>query len=224
MMIEFNELIGNYLKRELRPKQIGRYYPSECGSCIRKSWYSYKLPRGIEIELLRVFEIGNLVHDFAIDVLKSEKNPGIKLVGSELPFRADVDGMVISGRVDGIVTVKIEDKMYLVEVKSVSSLDYVKEASESHVQQLQLYMHYKGIRNGVIIYVEKNTLKSRQFEINYNFEEAEEAINRFRALHKYLSEEKLPDAEAKEVENMNWQCKSCPWVGECEENSVSYSE
>ena len=214
-MIEFNELVSNYLRRELRQKKIGNYYPSDCGTCMRKAWYSYKLPRAFDIELLKVFEMGNLVHSFMLDVLNSEKNPHIQLVGSEVPFRVNVDEIIISGRVDSIITVKIEDEIYLVEIKSVSESSNLKEASKAHVLQLQLYMHYKGIRKGIIVYIKKNNLKAKQFEISYDYSKAKEAIDRFRDLHKYLVETKLPDAEAKAVEDMNWQCKSCQWENEC---------
>ena len=43
--INFNKLIDKYLVREYKPKEIGRYYPSEIGSCLRKVWYSYKNPK-----------------------------------------------------------------------------------------------------------------------------------------------------------------------------------
>ena len=82
-MIDFNKLIDDYLYRKNRPKKIGRYYPSEAGSCLRKVWYSYKYPKEVDTELRKVFEMGNILHDFVVDVLKSEKTPSVKLIESE---------------------------------------------------------------------------------------------------------------------------------------------
>jgi len=37
-MIDFNKLVDNHIAREHRPKQIGRYYPSEIGKCFGKTF------------------------------------------------------------------------------------------------------------------------------------------------------------------------------------------
>ena len=215
MVLDFNALIGNFLKQELRPKEIGRYYPSEAGSCMRKSWYSYKSPKEIDKELIKVFEAGNMIHDFVVDVIKSERNAEVELLGAEVPFRFSEGAITISGRIDDIILVKIAGKQYIVEVKSTSALKYTKEPSEGHVMQLQIYMRQMGVHNGIILYVEKNTLQSKWFEIEYDAQKAEYALSRFRNLHVHLTENKLPAAEAKLVGAMGWQCKSCQYAGEC---------
>ena len=62
-MINFDQMIDNHLHKENRPKEIGRYYPSEIGTCMRKVWYSYKFPMETNPELLKVFELGNIQTD-----------------------------------------------------------------------------------------------------------------------------------------------------------------
>jgi len=214
-MLDFNEMIGNFLKQELRPKEIGRYYPSEAGNCLRKTWYSYKQPKETDKELIKVFEVGNMIHDFVVDVIKSERNAEVELLGAEVPFRFTEGAITISGRIDDIILVKIAGKQYIVEVKSTSALKYTKEPSEGHVMQLQIYMRQMGVHNGIILYVEKNTLQSKWFETEYDAQKAEYALSRFRNLHSHLAENKLPAAEAKLVNEMNWQCKSCQYAEEC---------
>ena len=214
-MIDFDEMIHNFLKRELSEKKIGKYYPSECGSCIRKSWYSYKIPKEVDKELTGVFQAGNMVHEFIVDVLKSEKNPHVNLLGSEVPFKIDIDGLVVSGRIDNIIRVEVDKKVYLVEVKSASALKFLDKPSESHIMQLQLYMHKQKIHDGLVLYIEKNTLKTKVFDVKYDFNIVEEAVNRFRVLHNFLVSEKLPDPEARIEKDMNWQCKKCNYKEEC---------
>ena len=109
-MIDFNEMIDNHLSREHKSKEIGRYYPSEVGMCLRKVWYSYKHPTPLEPRLLRIFELGNIIHDFVVEVLKSEKNPHIELVKSEFPFREKIDDFTISGRIDNLIQIKSSSK------------------------------------------------------------------------------------------------------------------
>ena len=92
-------MIDNHLHKENRPKEIGRYYPSEIGTCMRKVWYSYKFPMETNPELLKVFELGNILHDFVVQVLQSEKNPEVELLKYEFPFKVEIDDFLISGRV-----------------------------------------------------------------------------------------------------------------------------
>ncbi|MEM2974597.1 MAG: PD-(D/E)XK nuclease family protein [Candidatus Micrarchaeia archaeon] len=216
-MINFDEMIDNYLFRDYKPKTIGRYYPSEAGSCLRKVWYSYKIPKELDPQLKRIFEVGNIVHGFVVDVLKSEKNPHVELLKSEEPFQMQVDDFVISGRIDDIIIIKQNGEKWLVEAKSTRSIEYVKEPSPQYVMQLQLYMHYTGIHKGIILYIEKSNLKSKVFEIFYDEAVAKEAIARFRKLDKCLKEDILPYAESKHKAGWGWMCGYCQYKDECEE-------
>ena len=217
-MIDFNQLINNYLKREIRSKSIGRYYPSEAGNCLRKSYYSYKIPRDVDEDLIKVFELGNMLHTFITNALDSEKNPHIEVLESESSFQLPIDEILISGRIDDIISVKLDNKKYVVEVKSTSMLEATKEPSEGHLYQLHVYMHHTGIYNGIILYIERNTLQSKAFYVDYNPAIFNEVATRFRALHKFLTKEILPHPEAKIESKMNWQCNRCQYRQECDAN------
>lgn len=214
-MIDFDDIIDNYLKRELRAKEIGRYYPSESGNCLRKSWYSYKIPREISKDIIKVFKVGLMLHDFITEVLKSGVSKDIQLVSTELPFRLEIDGMIISGRIDDIVHAKIEEKDYLVEVKSTGDLSYVHEPKEDNLMQLQLYMHAFKILDGILLYVDKRNLKSRSFDIKYDENIVNIALKRIKTLHGFLVENKIPDPEGRMFKEMGWQCKKCQYREEC---------
>ncbi len=214
-MIDFNVLIDNYLQRDLRPKTVGRYYPSEIGTCLRKVWYSYMLPKETEAELRKIFFVGDLIHNFIVDVIKSEKNPSVDLKAAELPFVIPVDDFTVSGRIDDIVTLKVENKTLLIEVKSTSYLDYQEEPKESHVIQLMLYMRAMSIFDGFVLYVEKNTLKTKSFPVAYNEELVNLTLNRFRTLHKSLTTKAIPDPEARIVKSLGWMCAKCNYREEC---------
>ena len=214
-MIDFNKMIDNYLKREHRPKGVGKYYPSEIGICIRKIWYSYKYPQEIRPDLLKIFEVGNILHDFVVNVLKSEKNPEVELLKTEFTFRQDLEEFSISGRVDNLILVKLSGKEVLVEVKSTGDINFVKDAVPHNVDQLQLYMHFTGIHDGILLYIDKKNLNSRIFEIKYTPEEALRLVNRFKDLHKHLAEEKLPDPEARANTKTLWMCRYCEYRERC---------
>lgn len=120
-MIDFNKLIEQHLFREFKPKTPGRYYPSEIGGCLRKVWYSYKFPKATEMDLVKVFEIGNLLHHFVVDVLRSERVTDVKLLEVERPFKLETPDFVVSGRVDDVLLVVVSGEKILVEVKSTEN-------------------------------------------------------------------------------------------------------
>ena len=217
-MLDFNRMVDNYVAREQREKKIGRYYPSEIGSCIRKVWYSYKHPLEVSPELLKIFEAGNMFHEFVVDVFKSEKNKNVELLEEELPFKHKVDDFLISGRIDDLVLLKERGKRVLVEVKSAKSVDYLDKPKISNEMQLVLYMHLTGVHDGVLLYIDKTNLQSRVFTVPYDKKRAENIIGRFGKLHTALKENRLPFAEAKELEDMYWMCRYCEYEEKCSKN------
>jgi CRISPR/Cas system-associated exonuclease Cas4 (RecB family) len=215
-MIDFNKLIDKHLIREHKPKEIGRYYPSEIGGCIRKTWYSYKKPKQVKAELLRIFEAGNMLHEFVSEVIKSDKNPEVELLQQELPLKVQENGFVISGRIDNLVLIKIDSKEVLVEVKSTK---YLKEKpSEEHTMQLQFYMHAMNIHDGILLYIQKDNLQTNWFNIKYDKEKAEGVIERFRLLDKCLKVGQIPPPEARFNPSMDWMCDYCDYREECFKN------
>ena len=217
-MIDFNTLIDKHLEREFRVKQIGRYYPSEIAGCMRKTWYSYKNPKQTDVKLTRIFEAGNMLHEFITDVIKSEKNKEIELINSEMPIQIKTKDFVISGRIDNLVLIKLcEDencKEVLVEVKSTKFLP--KEAKKEHEMQLQLYMRATGINNGILLYIQKDNLETASFDVVYNEELGDKIIERFEKLHESLTQDKLPEPEAKLEQEKNWMCNYCAYKQECD--------
>jgi CRISPR/Cas system-associated exonuclease Cas4 (RecB family) len=223
-MIDFNQMIDNHIRRENRPKGVGRYYPSEIGTCIRKVWYSYKFPMDVKPDLLKIFEVGNILHDFVVEVLKSEKNPDVELLKSEFSFQEAVDDFIISGRVDNLILLRMSGKSVLVEVKSTGNIDFVNEPSPSHVMQLQLYMHVTGVHNGILLYVDKRNLQSKVFTIDYNDREAAEIIDRFKKLHSHMATDTMPEPEARENSGLKlWMCRYCEYRERCYEATLKSS-
>ncbi len=218
-MIDFNSMIDNHLKRERKPKGIGRYYPSEVGYCLRKVFYSYKYPKEIKPDLLKIFEMGNIVHDFVVEVLESEKNSHVELLKSEFPFKEEIDDFIISGRIDNLILLKKNGKKILVEVKSTSDIGYIESPKPHNVIQLQLYMHYMGIKDGILLYVGKKDLQSRVFTVEYDEKEAKKIIKRFKKLHGKLTKNEVPDPEGRMFKDMDWMCRFCEYKDRCYEET-----
>ena len=214
-MIDFNKMIDNHLKKEYRPKGIGKYYPSEIGNCLRKVWYTYKFPVELKPELIKIFELGNIMHDFVVEVLKSEKTPEVELLKSEFPVRQEFDDFLVSGRVDNLILVKASGKNVLVEVKSTMDVNRIEEAQPHNIVQLQLYMHLIGVHNGILLYIDKKNLQSKIFEVKYDEKQALAIIERFRQLHRALLDDKIPEPEARADRKTLWMCRYCEYRDKC---------
>lgn len=217
-MIDFDKLVDQHIAREFKPKQIGRYYPSEVGTCLRKVWYSYKYPQDIDPGLRKIFEVGDILHGFVVEVLNSEKNKDVELLKSEMPFKITLDDFVISGRVDDLILVKSSGKKALVEVKSTKDVSFIKKPQANHEMQLMFYMEATGVHDGVILYIDKNNLKSKVFEVEFDYKKASDIFDRFSFLHEHLKNDGLPEPEAKKVSDMNWMCKFCEYKGKCDKD------
>jgi len=214
-MIDFNEMVDNYVFREDRPKTIGRYYPSEIGMCLRKVWYSYINPKPLESRLLKIFSLGNMIHDYVVEVLKSEKNPHVELLRSEFPFKEKIDDFVVSGRIDNLILIKADQTELLIEVKSTSDIRSVLDPSPHNVDQLQLYMHFTGVKDGILLYVDKKDMASKVFYVSYDEKHAQALIEKFRKLHLCLTKEIVPEPEARMLSNKRWMCRFCEHRESC---------
>jgi len=212
-MVDFNKLIDSHLARTMYYKNIGKYYPSEIGGCLRKTWYSYKQPKPTDTALMRIFQAGNMLHDFVEQVIKSKKNPEVKLLQSEMPIKFKEKNFIVSGRIDNLILVKIENRKVLVEVKSCKYLP--KEFKKDHEMQLQLYMYATKIHEGILLYIQKDNLQTVWFDVPYNKKTVDKILERFNKLHNSLIISKIPEAEAKHDPDRDWMCKKCPWQEEC---------
>lgn len=222
MSIDFNQMISNYVAADSWQMEVGRYYPSAIGGCLRAYWYSYKHPKPFDADMQKIFHLGDVVHDFIVQVLESKKNPHVELVKKEFPVRYEnaEPKFTVSGRVDDVMLVKSEGKQILVEVKSHGNLRWLKGPDKKHVMQLQFYMSASGIHNGVLLYVDRANLQTKSYDVKYDKDEADKIIQRFAKFHKHLTENTLPAAEAKTSKDTSWMCKRCAYAEMCEKDRV----
>jgi CRISPR/Cas system-associated exonuclease Cas4 (RecB family) len=215
MPVDFNKLIEDHLKRDSYPKKIGRYYPSEAGSCLRKSWYSYKHPQPTDPKKGKYFYMGQLIHDFVSEVLEA-KNEHVELLGKEVPLKIEQPNFLVSGRLDDIFLVKADGRKFILEVKSTGSkLEWMEGPQDAHVMQIQLYMQAQEIKEGIILYLEKNSLECKWFMVKHDPAASEQVIARFAQLDSKLKSGELPGPEARLRPDWSWMCKNCEYFSMC---------
>jgi hypothetical protein len=229
-MIDFDKIIKDYVKakQEENKKEmvIGRYSASMLGSCMRKTYYSYLYPVDFDTEKLRIFEMGNVIHEFVVNLLGNTPHAELTATEKELAIVDTIGDLMISGRLDDMIIVKTIDasgnevsEKVIIEVKSARSLEYFDSPKEPHMMQLMIYMKnmsYYGIKKGVLLYVDKNSLKTRSFETGFREDIYNKAIERARTIHQHLLARNPPIAEGKVNKGQEFECHYCEHRKRCD--------
>ena len=214
--IDVGGIIDEYLNEESRPKKIGSYYPSEIGMCIRRSYYSYFIQKPTETTALRIFALGNKVHEFIAKALKESES--LTIAEEEKPIRIgykdEETEFMIYGRIDDYVETK-NGKKIIIEAKSTGDITKVTGPDPKHKMQISLYLAAQPADYGLLVYADKKNLEIKQFKIEYNEEEYKKVIQRFKDLDYHLRNKLLPPAEYYFDNKKVWECKYCPFYQEC---------
>jgi CRISPR/Cas system-associated exonuclease Cas4 (RecB family) len=103
----------------------------------------------------------------------------------------------------------------IVELKSISDSGFKylgKGAKEAHIMQLQLYMHITGIKQGCLLYENKNNQEMKEFFISYDAVMAEKIMKKIASANKHVNEGTLPP---KEFERTDFECVYCDYKDLC---------
>ena len=203
------ELIDKYYQKKREDREKIKFYATDAGKCPRQIFFKFKKAPAEEMDarMLRIFDQGNYVHLrlmrdlFALNIV----------VASEIDIPLNDD---IAGRADAIV--RINNELYVVDFKSINSsiLSRMKEPKEEHVLQLQIYLHFFGIKKGVLLYEGKDNSEIKEFIIDYDRKLAEKTIIDFKRIKKNLEQNLIPAALPDWPKN--WQCQYCQFRKLCE--------
>lgn len=218
------ELIDKYYKEKREERNQEHFYISDAGKCQRAIYLSIKgYPRKEkDARVLRIFDRGDVTHRGLMNALFGI--PEIRVIASEVDIPPKE---LIRGRADAIVS--IDNKVYVVEMKSSSEFKFQKldEPEETHQEQLQLYMHYFKVPQGILVYENKNTQELKEFELKYNPEICRKLLLELRTLkEQYIEQDIIPPIplkfkKAREVaggveKNFPWECRYCDFKEECD--------
>lgn len=204
-----NKAIKDALKRNTHERRNEVFYASEAGYCPRKIYYSFVEHKPME-DLYGIFKLGEQIHEFVQDVF----------VNSDLYSSVETERVLmiwtpefnISGRID-IYGIKENGEREVWEIKSRSASywDIFNEPNACHVAQLQLYLLAERLEKGYLLYVNKNNLDIKVFEVKKDEKLINKLFDKFKIVQEALNK-KTPPAETGE----KWECKYCPYAVECE--------
>jgi len=238
-------IIENFLKaqQEKRAEERGTkktyFYASDSliedinnSKCMRQIGYEFSdiEPEPLDVPTLKKFAIGNALHDWLQDLLIKTKNAKIieecniiYLPDGAVKKEADENNKIIikdpeiHGRLDVLL---IDDT--IVEIKTINSggFFYLGRAPKpGHYLQIQLYLHQKNLKKGVLFYINKETGQTKEFLLRYNPEYVQKALKRFKTLKEnFIDKNILPP---RPYLMHDYHCNYCAFFKECWKEELS---
>lgn len=211
------ERVDQYFQREERTRARDYFYVSEVGKCPRQIYYSIKgFPRPpLDGLTARKLAVGDDAHRRLAQALYGM---GI-VVAAEAPIPP---GNLFHGRCDVIVS--LDGKNYVVEIKTAHPYTFDQMTSgprRDHYLQLQLYLYYFEIPQGIVLAENKATQELKEFVVPLDRDEVARVIQAFERLQRTIfARGELPPLPGPE-EKRDWefdQCRYCPYVPFCKED------
>lgn len=202
------ELIDQFYLDNFKEREQDHFYITDAGKCPRSIYFKFKgAPRREpEARVLRIFDHGDYTHMRLMAVLFGLGI--VRAVELRIPPQS-----VISGRADAILD--IDGIPYVLEIKSTSSIKFAQMRSPEtdHLKQIQLYMHYFKIPQGILLYEDKNTQHLKDFIVRYDADFAQGILQGFEVLKEQIDKNIIPDIPP-DIEA--WRCQYCEYREECQ--------
>ena len=186
----------------------GKFSISSIGSCWRKKYLEIKgiYKEEFSEDLLRLFNIGNIIHrEITKELIEKEGNE-FHLVASEVDIPPQ---KYFSGRIDNVISLK--GKNFIVDVKSagdwtIKNVRDERTCDKNYMNQVLLYMYFTGIHKGILLFVGKTKGKIEEIEVEYDEEKAIRLVKEVVAFfHNYIEK----DIEPPKCDGGLWGCECC---------------
>lgn len=205
------EIIDKFYLDRQKDKNQHHFYISDAGRCSRSIFFKFKnAPRKeMEANILRLFDHGDHIHKLIMKPLLSTRD--IHVVASEVNIPPQE---LVSGRADAVISDGKE--LYVLDIKSMNSMGfrYLDKAKEESINQIQLYLHYFKIKKGILLYVNKDDQKLKEFIVDYNQVQAQSLLGELANLKKQIDSNIIPPRFPGYPDN--WQCKYCQFREICD--------
>ncbi|MEK6904078.1 MAG: PD-(D/E)XK nuclease family protein [Nanoarchaeota archaeon] len=210
------EKVDEYYLKKRKARERKSFYVTDVAECPRVVYFSFKnFPKKEhEPRILRVMHNGDFVHQRMGNVLTEMKV--LEPANTEIPIP---ENDLFRGRADAII--EIEGEKYVVDFKSANTYTFrsLQAPKPEHIKQVQLYMHYLGIKKGLLFYECKNTQDIKEFPVDYDVNIVNEIIQEFYLLKSKIENNIVPDIPAW-IEQ--WKCERCPFLESCKKIGNPY--
>jgi len=159
-------------------KAVQKFYPSMLGNpCDRYLYYAFHGGLGnqeINPQTQRIFDTGSSL-ETRMD--KYLRKAGIFLASEQT---VKLESPPISGRYDFLIRYKNTDRA-IIELKSINTRGFealIDSPKSDHSVQLQIYLNLLGVKNGIVVYENKNDQELKAFKVQQNADEWGEILER----------------------------------------------
>jgi len=182
------------------PRERDYFYVTEVTKSKKELFNTLKKGSSFNIDskLRRVFDNGDSVHE---RYARYFAEMGI-LIASEIDVNGDE---IVRGRLDCIITDGVQN--YIVEIKSMSLWSFQKltEPLNSHLLQLQFYLYFSNLENGLLIYENKNDQNNKIFPVKLDKKLVEDKMAELRQLKEMIDNNVEPEAEKLSVDELEYK-------------------
>lgn len=204
------EFLDKFYMDRQRDREQTHFYITDAGKCARAVFFKFKNApkKDMDANILRLFDHGDHMHQLIMKPLFGIRE--VHVVASEVNIPPQE---IISGRADAIVSDGKD--LYVLDIKSMNSMIFSKltEPKEENVDQLQLYLHYFKVPNGILLYVDKNNLNLKEFIVKKDEGRALELLRTLEETKKKIDSDIIPERLPDYPEN--WQCRYCQYAEVC---------
>jgi hypothetical protein len=200
------KLIDDYLVEESKKERnYGDYWSaSSAGYCMRKLTFErLGVPKTKEQDprTQRVFSAGHLFHEW---LQRLTKEAGVS-VAQELELQDE--SLMVRGHFDDLI--QVDKSLILYDYKTASSKSFAYKRDVSHFHRMQvgtyLYMlrkqkEYKGLTESRILVLEKDTLRTKEFQVMWDKELALDVHNFWTELNEYWNKVEIPPCTCADYE------------------------
>ncbi len=217
MKFSIQEFIDEEIKEKntLREKrEQTTWHASSLGSCLCGQYLSrlgVKSDKPYDKRTLRVFDMGNKIEDWLINLITKQKGYNFEKQG-----RIFDEKLNFSGYYD--LKIKKDNEEEIIEIKSKHSRAfwYMEKKGEGaqfqHQMQLWSYLWFTGIERGRIVYISKDDQCILEYPIFKNNENLKEIILNQLDILNEAWEKKIPPLPAPKD---SWQAKYCLFHKQC---------
>ena len=159
---------------------------------------------------LRVFDMGNKIEDWIVDLIKAE---GIEI---ETQVRVEDEKLNVTGYADAVVKYGKEKEVLEIKSKHSRAFWYMNKkgegANRQHMYQVWLYLHLLKIDQGSIIYVSKDDSAILQYAVSRKDKQLEkEVMDILNTLNRCWKDKVYPPLPG----SKSWQAKYCNFHKQC---------
>jgi len=197
---------------ETKEKAKKYFYVGDVLKCPRALYYKWNGVEGLPYDgnTLLKFHTGDLYHQLLVNVLLGLRN--VRVVASEVDMPNEKCNGLVHGRADIIVSIKGENKLRIVDIKSINGYGFKKiqdntERKEDHILQVQFYMYFFDIDKGSLLYINKDTQELFEVEVERDDAKVECALEKFRQLKSKFENNEEPPVP----DTTSWKYNKCQY-------------